>query len=324
MIGFVAALVLSQAPCASNEAALRSPGWWQKRHDEVLNADPTFPKAKWPPLLAHSDQLLEMLQKALPAPAGVSLSPTRVLPGKSMLPEGAVPHGVEVPVFDVSCVDGKQKPYDETGTWIYIQFNTLSWLDNERMQTGLVTKSGATILRVPHHTEELHGSPVFTPRINADRADEAVVFTRDGSSPYKLISQSTYLEARIRKQEAFNDDVRKRGAKVQPKYLDELDGQKRSLEQALSALSEDEHHKAAIVKDFNALPPAALFTTLEAGGHKLATMERKHFEPGGPRDGRMFVTAYWSFDEKKETNVAVVRQLKEKFDWEALKKMVQR
>src|SRR5207248_6514762 len=125
---------------------------------------------------------------------------------------------------------------------------------------GLVTSSGATVLKVPLHTEELHGSQVFKPEVHHDRAEEAVVFTRDGTSPYKLFSKSGYLEARIRKQQAFIDEVSKRKG-VQQKYLDELNGHRKLLEQALAALSSEEHHQAAIVKDFNLLPPQALFTT---------------------------------------------------------------
>lgn len=300
MISLLAAAVLSQAPCVPEQG----PGVWEKTRDELANIDRGFPKAKWPVLLSHSDAVLAMLKKALPNPAGLSVAPSRQFSGEPHAPGGPVPHGLEVAFFSYYCDKvGALHPIDETGTWVYIEFNTLYWLANQRLQLWFPTAGGATILRVPEHSEELHGVPVYQPHIVSGQPAEAVVFTRGGVPPYHLISRATYLEARIKNEK----DVPSR----------------QKLEQALAALTEEERHKAAVVKDFNALPPKALFATKAEGGEHLATIEKKVFEPLGPREGLQAVSVYWSFDPKKESNVRLVRELKQNFDWEALKKMVE-
>ncbi|MFT3840691.1 MAG: hypothetical protein QM723_27120 [Myxococcaceae bacterium] len=299
MIALLAAAVLSQAPCAAEQA----PGVWQKPHDELANIAPGFPKAKWPVLLAHSDQLIAMLKKALPNPVGLSAAPARQFSGYPHAKDGPVPHGLEVPFFSLYCDKaGKLSAEDETGTWVYIELNTLYWLANERLQAFFPTAGGATILKVPEHTEELHGVPVYKPHIVSGQPAEAVVFTRGGVPPYHLISRATYLEARIK--------------------AEKNDANRKLLEQALQALTEEERHKAAVVKEFNALPPKVFATPAEGGEH-VATIEKKVFEPQGPREGIQAVSVYWSFDEKKESNLRLVRELKQNFDWEALKKMVE-
>src|SRR5206468_338002 len=129
-------------------------------------------------------------------------------------------HGVEVPFFELYCDQGKLAAAGETGTWIYLHFNSASWLANERMRAPFATASGAALLRVPAHSRELHGSPVYEPHINSGRADAAVVFARGGLSPYHLIGRATYLEARLKHDQAQLDELKKHANPKAQKYVD--------------------------------------------------------------------------------------------------------
>src|SRR5205807_570786 len=64
---------------------------------------------------------------------------------------------------------------DETGTWIYIRFNDLFWLANEKVRVSpdLRAKGGGTLYFFPKQGGEWNGLPVLLPTIHSAQKTEA-------------------------------------------------------------------------------------------------------------------------------------------------------
>jgi hypothetical protein len=364
-----AAAAAAQVPCTDLQAR-QTPGRWVRGTDDLAMADRSFPKARYPALFAKTDRVIELLEKATPDPPGLEAKVYRTVRGASPVHDGPLPYGVNAAFLGYYCVPakgyakdiaGKVRLGDETGTWIYVDFNTLGWLGQMALGSELKTAGGAAILRVPRRGADLNGSTLYLPEVHSNERTEAIVLAADGRSPYKPISRERFLDAREKRYDHELEEVEKRRQElatmrdrdlaalearkmpeekkaeqrersrksyeaVQPgltRRSEQLQSEKAAIIAAREALSPGERGAPAIVKDFRALPPKGkLFATEAEGGWPLATLDPDLFGANGPREAIKVITVYWRWTERDPAKAALVKQFKERFDFQALKQML--
>ena len=363
--------LLAQAPCTPQQA-LAKPGHWERAADDLAMADGTFPKSQYPALLRKADRVIELLQQANPSPTGLEAKAYRGIRSNSYAANGPVPFGVNVLYLSYYCVPdtpnypgirGKIRPEDETQTWIYIFFNSLGWLEQEKLLSNFNTVSGATILVVPRHVAEFQGYTLYLPKVHTAQYTEAIIMTPDGRSPYKPLSREQYLRAReklydgqvaeVEKELAHQAEFRDRGivsaasrqwsaerkAQEKESYIkgyeaaahglanrrQQIESNKTKITAALEAMPPDERQLQAVVRDPNALPPRdPLFASEEQGGKPLATLDRSLFTVSSPRDTVRIAVIYWRWKTDDTNKRELIRQFKERFDFKAVQQMVGR
>jgi hypothetical protein len=367
---FCAVGLLAQSPCTPQQAQAK-PGRWARATDDLAMADGTFPKAQYPVLLRKGDRVIELLQQANPSPTGLEARAYHNIRGNSYTANGPVPFGVTALYLSYYCVPdkpdypgtrGKIRTEDETQTWIYVSFNSLGWLEQEKLLSNFNTTSGATILVEPRHVAEFQGYTLYLPKVHTAQLTEAIVMTPDGRSPYKPISREQYLRARekfydgqiaeVEKELAHQGEFRDRGiaaaasrqwsaekkAQEKQSYIkgyesaahglenrrQQIEGNKAKIAAAIEAMSVEERKLPAIVRDPNVLPGGRdpLFATEEQGGKRLATLDRSLFPASAPRDKIQMAVIYWRWKADDTNKREMIRQFKERFDFKAVQTMI--
>lgn len=309
-------LMLASDPC-TNEQAYKTPGHWVPASDDTAMADRTFPRAEHKTLNAKADRVIELLKKSIPDITGLDAKAYRSIRGDSYVKDGPVKFGVNSLFLSYYCVPAKGyapsiagtvQPGGETGTWIYVDFNSLNWLANERMMfTGFKTTKGNAILLMPKSGGTLRGFELLLPDIHhGKRGEEAMVLAPEGKSPYKPLSREKFLLAR----QAYAE---------QQKRPEEAT----KIAAVIAAMSPEDREAQAVVKDYYALDPAKIFVPESGGGTPLATISHAFFDVKGSRSAIRMITLYWSWDQDVPSKVALIKQFKENFDFEALKKMIE-
>jgi len=328
---------LAQAPC-TNEMAWKKPGSWAGgAEDDLAMADPTYPKAEYPAALRKADQVITLLKQAIPKLDGIEAQAYRSIRGPSQTKGGALKYGVNTLFKGYYCVPdtpayptlrGQIQLGDETGTWIYIRFNDLLWLTDEkvRLDRDLRAKGGGTLYFFPRQGGEWKGLPLLLPTVQAPRKTEAVIIAPEGRTPYRFITREEFLQARVRQTQEKIDKLPQ--SRDRASVLATLESERQKLDAAVAALSPEERKAEAIVRNAYAVPGGRekIFTTEEEGGRRVFTVSARFFDPGLPRQAVQFITVYWYWDSGPEdrAKTEIVRQFREGFDLEALRAMLGR
>src|SRR5262245_55500563 len=92
-LGGATGRVFAQQPC-TDENAWTKPGSWPKAQDDTAMADPTMAKADRPIALRKADQVVALLQQAIPKLDGIEARSYRSIRDRSYTQDGALKYGV--------------------------------------------------------------------------------------------------------------------------------------------------------------------------------------------------------------------------------------
>ena len=327
---------------------LKVGSWAKQGADELVNADPTFPKDQYKPVLAKAQKVIDLLKQANPQPTGIQPRAHRGMSGNSYTPNGAIPFSVTAMYFKYLCLPEIAAYYEpgqpvvprdptsgtvvaggETGTSIYVNFNSLAWLVKEDLNLGKnLTVDGKLIFFSPKQIGDLRGLPLVRSDPRAGFRGEAVILTAGGVSPFKPASREQFLAARVRfarKQiEERQLEIQRSGNEKLNVFIKELETQIASINAYKESLSPNERQVQAIIVDQGAGPEKLFVPASQDGAHRLVTIDRSLFDPALPRQSVQLIVVYWKWDEKDAVLSELIRQFKQNFDFETLKQMLGR
>jgi hypothetical protein len=331
-----ASSVCAQQACTDEMAWARA-GSWGRAGDDLAMADPTFPRAEHAAALRKADQVVALVQQAIPKLDGIEARAYRSIRGPSYTRDGALKYGSDALFRAYYCVPdtpsfptlrGQVRLGDETGTWLYIRFNDFFWLTNESamLDKSLRAKGGGALFFFPPSAGEWKGLPLLLPAIHTGQKTEAVIIAPPGRAPHRFITREEFLEARVRQLQERIDKLPP--SPTRPKVQAGIEADLHQIRAALAALSPEERKREAIVRNPLVVPGGRdkVFVTEADGGRRIFVIRASFFDPSLPRTAVQFITVYWRWDAgpKDPAKVAVARQFKENFDLDALRAMLGR
>lgn len=323
--------VSAQRQCTPEEAFRRVSGWEQT--GDVFGIGYVQPGAQYKQLWKKADQVIALLNQAVPRLTGAEGHPYRTTYGQPYVANGPVPFALNVPIFDYYCIPqtsgnpnlrGRIQLSGETGTWIYFYFNSLGWLTSNYLPYHTV--NGARIYEIQESGEGLKSFTLLRHELNVGVPNEAVIITPDGRLPLKPLSREKYLLAR---QKFYQSEMNKVQA-MSPASGSESARHERELNaitNLLNSLTPEERQAQAIIKDPNALPGnrwTKVFVTEAEGGHPLVTVDAALFKPGPSPTAVTIITVYWRTDHHNAAKSEAIRQFKANFAFQALRQMLDR
>lgn len=361
IIVFLDLLAGAQVPCASRP--MSQPGLWKQRPDSLANADVSYPKAQYPAALSKARSVAELVKAAVPRPAGVEPAIYRTMDGRSYIPNGPLQYGLSAMIFGYYCGAGKLLLGGETETWIYINFNGLYWLANDRMTLGkeFPTADRQLIFYEPRKIGDIRGHAIVQPKVHNDRKEEAMILTPDGRSPYRPISREEFLmvlkkfhQKRINslaKTQSGNavdpDELRaklEREKILSPEQIEKMvqtaEAARQRSSGSLAAPIKLEEDEIARIDDYvskmrasdrtrqavvrdTSARPENLFVS-DNQGERLVTFDKSIFDPSLPRDAIQMIVVYWSWDDKDPAKSEFIREFKQNFDLGTLETMLRK
>jgi hypothetical protein len=324
-------------PCEPEDASQQK-GHWSSGEDTT--SDRRISSAERAAIHQKADRVIALLKQAIPEPTGVDARAYRTASGSTLVKDGALQFGATslylgyfcIPANASSSMRGQVVAGDETDTWIYIDFNSLGWLNNEGMRApkGFQTDKGISLIWVPKQEGEVGGHPVFHTTLHNGRTEESIIVTADGKLPYEKITRGQYLRIRERLYaEELDRDQKNTWKSPDPniqkkhaRYVAELSDNRAKVAAMLESMSPEERDAIAFVDDPGAPPTKSMFATEAEGGRALATLAGRFFHAKGTRDVIRFVTVFWMWNPKDPAKSATVRRFKEHFNFKALEEMI--
>ena len=322
---------VSQTPC-TKEDAYQITGKWSVVEDDLAMADPSFPKAQFQTVLPKAQKAVELIRKAIPALAGVDARTYRGIRGYPYLTNGTIPFKASAGFFSYFCVAdaphfiaskrGKIFPGSETYTWIEVFFNSFGWLTNEKkkLSRDFITINGATVYEFPRETKEFKGLPIFQHDLFPGKS-EAVLILLDSKFPFRFISREEYLKARIQDYERQISKLQSSAARLIAEYQSYV----AKYNEMLAEMSPAERKSSAVIRNYyGGVSKENVFAADDKDGKRLAVIRKSFFTPNLPRHAVQFVTVYLRWDDKNPAESGVIRQFKENFDFQELKRMLEK
>lgn len=319
----------AQNPC-DNDDAKQKKGFWDRDVDDLAMADATFPKDQHPTVLKKADQAMAILKRSVPDLSGIDIKAYRSIRGDPYVAKGPVPFGIHAAVFAYYCLPlsatdpnlrGTIMLGEETGTWLYIYFNTIPRLPS----AGVVhLVNGARVYLMPKIEGQIDGVPVLVPQRLDGGRDEELLITPDGQLPFKPVSREAYLLGRQKAAQAEVDKLSKM-ANISASGMAQRQNELASITNYLNSMSNEEKQMQAVVKDPNAFPGnrwSKVFVTEAEGGYPLVSLSAKDFQPASSRAAVRLITVYWQFGSQEPLQQSAVRQLKSNLDVAALKELL--
>jgi hypothetical protein len=332
-VAFVLAtgMARAQAPCTDLQAQ-QWPGSLTPDNAEQADGDRRY-HGKADPAVQHKiDQAALLLKQAVPDLKGVSGKYYHELydPGPNTeryrLTALFLDYYCEHPNrSDASGTGGKLRIGDETGTWIYITFNTLGWLVNERVSLGkeMRTAEGQAIFELPPDKGEWNGYRVLSPALHGDLS-AAIVLTPPGLFPFKPVSREQFLRAREAVAQKYLDAARAAGganspgAKFRETELTDLQNYRASMSPA-------ELQSQAVVQEWSSAPRfGRIFTKDPLRGRRLVTVDRTYIDKSLPKSAVQLIVLYWRWEEESPAKREFGREFRRNFDVAALARLLDR
>jgi len=308
----------STTACTKEIAYQTTGKWSRQKKDDLVMADRNFPKDQFKPVLAKAQLVIDLFMRLNPEFKGIEASAMRTIRGDSYLPNGALPFGIDIGYGSYICL-GNDNPVPELRGKVILRGGygfTIVYFNSLRdviipVQEGnpFLTTDGEEIFGFKKTLGEFKGftmiQPGTAPRDGGNH--EAVIITPDNRLPYKHVTREQYLQARIKNYQSIGG------------FTYEI----ASLKSAIENLSAAERQAPAIILDLTATPGRAkLFAAESEGGKHLVTINKDFFDPKLPRDAIQFITVHWSWYDNDVPKAEVIRQLKQNFDFQALKQML--
>lgn len=319
----------SQTPCTNADANQKVGIWSKQGQDSLANADPSFPKEQYKPVLAKAQKVIELLKQANPQPIGIQASAYRNISGRSATPNGALLFGVRVLYYNYLCRPdtpgdserGQIFANGETTTVVRVYFNSLGSVANiEKSSLGkeFTTANNEIIFLSPQQTGKLKGlSLLFLTDLDSCCRDEAVVITADNRSAFKPVTREQFLQAL---EKNSRKKIKKLQGNLQQSAIEE--GKIARIESIMARMSSTERQIQAVIVDQSDSPETLFVPESQEGSSRLVTIDQSLFNPGLSRETIQFITVHWSLTLKSPAKAELIRQFKQNFDFEALKQML--
>lgn len=329
LFSFITAL--PQTPC-TNETAYRTMGKRITVEDDLAMADQTFPKSQLPALLTKSQKAIDLIQKATASPVGFETHSYRAIRGNPNISGGSVKFAASVGFFGYFCVPdtpdriaskrGKVFLEEESETWIEVFFNSFGWLTNQKksLSRDFLTVNDATIYEFPKQTSELEGFPLFSHDLFRAKS-EVVLILSDDKFPFRFLSREEYLKARILNYEKEINKLQNSAHKL----IAEYQGYIAKYNEMLAGMSPAEKQIPAVIRDYSAaVSKEKVFADEDKDGKRLAVIKKSFFNQNLPRHVVQFITVYWRWNDKNPAKDNLIRQFKQSFDFQELKRMLEK
>jgi hypothetical protein len=309
------AFARGQAPC-TKEQAWQTPGTVTLYKAQQADNDRRYGRKPDPAVMHRVDQTEQLLRKAFANLRGAN--------GKyehQVFDPGPHTQSFQVvtPFFFDYCVavehdfgtgkGGKIIELEETGSWIYIHFNTLGWLTGERRTLGkdMRTPTGQTILRLPIEQGEWNGHVVYSPVTYPLSA--AILLTPAGRFPFRPVSREEFLLAR-------------EGAAQKYQNQSEL----QDLQRYRASMSPAELQSPAIVANNWSGNPyrGSIFAKDAQHGERLVTVDKTYIDRSLPKSAVQLIVLYWTWSEETPAEREFIRQFRSNFDVGALQNLLDR
>lgn len=318
-----AALTQPQTPCTDVTAYETAGSWRKQAGDDLAMADSSFPKVEHRSVLLKAQKVIELLKLANPSFKGIEAVAYRGIRGKSYFPNGALKFAVNSGYFEFFCVPntngykadarGKVMPGGEYGTVINVYFNDFGWaLESIEGEGQFLTADGEALFYMPKQLGDFRGMTLLQPdSVRSEGKQEAVIITPNSRLPYKAVTREQFIQSRIKYYREFYQAQRR--SSFEPVIAE--------LNSLLANMSPTARQTQAIIRDpFETKD--RLFVTEAKGGKRVITIDKDFFNPKLPRPAIQFITVYWGWDHKHPAVAEAIRQLKQNFDFEALKQML--
>ena len=305
----------AQAPC-SDDQARQWPGGLTLDKAEQAENDRSLHGKPDPAVLAKIDQAVALLKQAFPDLKGISGRYSHKIADSGARSDR---FWITVPFFDYYCNHiqrddppapaGKILLGDETGSWIYIDFNTLGWLVNERASLGkeMQTPKGQTIFELPPESGQWHGHPVLSPALHGE-SSAAVILTPPGRFPFKPLSCGEFLQAREAVEEKYHDQ-----AEVE------------ALRKLGESMTAAELASQAVVREWSAgVRSGRIFAADTQHGERLVTVDHTYFDPSLPKTAVQAIVLYWRWEESDPVKRELNNEFMRNFDVGGLEKLLDR
>jgi hypothetical protein len=336
MVGIALVLATSgaraQAPC-TDEQAFQTPGSLTLNSQEQADMNRRFRTKPDPAVRNKIDQTILLLKQSLPDLKGVGGKYWHQIADPS--PNSQVLRfWVTTAFFDYYCVPTKDYPpdiagkvrlSDETGTWIYVYFNTLGWLVNEDVSLGndMRTASGEKIFLLPRENGEWKGHRVFSPQIHGEPS-EAILLTPPGRFPFKPVSRDEFLQAREKVQQNHLDEARAKGG-ADSLVAKERERQLEEIRKFRASMTSVELQSQAVVREWSGDPSRGrIFASDAEHGLRLVSIDQTYIDKSLPKSAVQLIVVYTRWNEDVPTKREMMRQFESHFDVAALERLLDR
>jgi hypothetical protein len=322
----------AQAPCTDAQA-LQTPGTLTLDAREQADMDRRLRSKPELAVLNKINQTIALLKQSLPDLKGIKGQYWHEIvepgPGSHVLR-----FWITAAFFDFYCVPAggyppgsaeKVRPSDETGTWIYIYFNSLGWLTNKGASLGqeMLTPKGETIFLLPRENGEWKGHRAFAPDLHGETSG-AILITPPGRFPFKPVSRDDLIAARIAQEQKYLDDAKSKLGPGAP-VVNERGRRIQDLRKLRDSMTAEELQSQAIVREWSADPThGKLFVTEAERGLPLVTVDRTYIDPSLPPSAVQLITVYWRWNDDVPVKREMMRQFKTNFDLAALERLLDR
>jgi hypothetical protein len=334
-------LLLLLAPVGARAACVDSDAWTKHGSWTVqVSADGPlrdFPSSEFARARKKGEQAIELLKRALPSLRGVDAKAYLWGGGAPDAEDGSsLRYAVNSLYKGYYCVPdtpmypqvrGTVRLGDETGTWIYIDFNNLGWLVNDlaRLDREIKADDGGAMYYFPRSGGELKGLPILLPQIHRGQTTEAYILVPSGALPYRFISREELLKAQIKVWEGKVKEMEKAADPRLRAYPQSFIDRSRAL---LDSLTPEERKMDAVVRDAYPDPRGKqkYFIDEAAGGRRVFTKNPAFFDPKLPAAAVQFITVYLRYETgpKNRAKEEMGKQFRNEFDFLALRGLLDR
>ena len=334
----IAALLLAAGESAAqctDETARQTPGSWS-RGEDTLTTDRALPPLVRENALRKADQVLGLVQGALPKPKGMEAKAYRSR-GVTSENGGPLKYGVTAYLLGYSCVPqsagnkdlrGKILLDDETATWIYVKFNDLSQLVTPLGGQFKMDKSQA-ILAFPPRTGDFKGHAHYAWSTASGERWEAILVKGRDMRLTRDVSRGEFLRVR---EDIERDDIAKlrKTADARPGAKAGIEKSVQSREQRLAklvalreAMSAAERDRPALVRNTHTGNRDHItFAAAGERGERLVVLDPDFFDARWPRHAIQFAVILLRWQPKQPAKVEAIRQFRENLDLEALRALL--
>lgn len=334
----IAGLLLAAGEGAAqctDETARQTPGSWSRGEDNLAN-DRALPPFVRENAMRKADQVLGLVQRAIPQPKGVQAKAYRSR-GVASVDGGPLRYGVTAYFLGYFCVPqsvgnadlrGKILLGDETATWIYIKFNDLSQLVTP-LGEQFKTTDGDAILSFPHRTVDFKGHAHYAWSTSHGEQWEAILVKGRDMRLTRDVSRGEFLIVRENIERDETAQLRKT-AEARPGAKAGIEKSVKLYEQRLAKLaalregmSAAEREQPAVVRNTHTGNRDHItFAATGERGERLVVLNPDFFDARLPRYAIQFAVVLVRWQPNQPAKVEAMRQFRENFDLEALRALL--
>jgi hypothetical protein len=184
--------------CGGIEEIFKKKGTWKANsyEDNLVMADPSFPRDQYPRVLERLQQIFPMNKEALPETGGFEPAWYRSIRGYSLMQKGPVPASFDCLCFKYFCNANLNKisREDEATTNISVEFNGYGDF-SEILYEWDINDDGKSraIYQLPEAIGKWKGLTLYHPNRFNNFNDRAIVLTHKGQMPWHILTQKQYL-----------------------------------------------------------------------------------------------------------------------------------